>query len=329
MKIVKVKSIKKIENSSKRYDIQTKMTNNFFANGILVHNCTILYYDQINEKWAVQTLGQIEAEEKIPGWGSTGLNITWARLFWDTFEKYTDVKICNKLDKNYSYIFEMCTPYNKVVVKYETSKLVFIGMRSKVTLMEAETKTSLLYDLFDKPKEYKFENLKEIKRVCSEVLTDQEEGFVIIGDGFKRVKMKSLKYVSEHYNSTVVTIHSLCHVVFQNEQEEYVAVFTEFKNIVEQTIDEIKKIANEVDVLYKKANGEKDKKLFSEYANKIENAWYRGMIYGIFSGKFKDGYDAIIKHRDIGERKKKVDLFLRNSNVKTLFSFNPETGSLK
>ena len=179
MKIVKVKSIKKIENSSKRYDIQTKMTNNFFANGILVHNCTILYYDQINEKWAVQTLGQIEAEEKIPGWGSTGLNITWARLFWDTFEKYTDVKICNKLDKNYSYIFEMCTPYNKVVVKYETSKLVFIGMRSKVTLMEAETKTSLLYDLFDKPKEYKFENLKEIKRVCSEVLTDQEEGFVI------------------------------------------------------------------------------------------------------------------------------------------------------
>lgn len=38
MKIVKIKSIKKIENDSMRYDIQVRNTHNFFANNILVHN---------------------------------------------------------------------------------------------------------------------------------------------------------------------------------------------------------------------------------------------------------------------------------------------------
>jgi len=36
---MKIKSIKKIENKSKRYDIEVEDNHNFFANGILVHNC--------------------------------------------------------------------------------------------------------------------------------------------------------------------------------------------------------------------------------------------------------------------------------------------------
>lgn len=35
---VKIKSVKKVENISERYDLQIRNTNNFFANNILVHN---------------------------------------------------------------------------------------------------------------------------------------------------------------------------------------------------------------------------------------------------------------------------------------------------
>ena len=41
MQIVKIKSIKKINNDSKKYDITTEQNNNFFANNILVHNSNI------------------------------------------------------------------------------------------------------------------------------------------------------------------------------------------------------------------------------------------------------------------------------------------------
>jgi len=52
--LVKIKTIKKIENKSKRYDISVKNTNNFYANNILVHNCQNLDYNKlINDRYYV------------------------------------------------------------------------------------------------------------------------------------------------------------------------------------------------------------------------------------------------------------------------------------
>lgn len=49
---IKIKSIKKIKHSSKRYDIEVFKNHCFFANGILVHNssCTI-YCKNVNGEW--------------------------------------------------------------------------------------------------------------------------------------------------------------------------------------------------------------------------------------------------------------------------------------
>lgn len=42
MEIVKIKSIKKLENVYDRYDLTVSSTNNFFANGILIHNTSFV-----------------------------------------------------------------------------------------------------------------------------------------------------------------------------------------------------------------------------------------------------------------------------------------------
>lgn len=49
MIVSKIKRINKISNTSKKYDIQVDVNSNFFANGILVHNCTI-YSDYIHAR---------------------------------------------------------------------------------------------------------------------------------------------------------------------------------------------------------------------------------------------------------------------------------------
>ena len=41
MEIIKLKSIKKINAPSKRYELTVKDNHNFFCNGILKHNCTV------------------------------------------------------------------------------------------------------------------------------------------------------------------------------------------------------------------------------------------------------------------------------------------------
>ena len=43
MKIVKIKSIKKLDTIHDRYDLTVSSTNNFFANGILIHNTSAVY----------------------------------------------------------------------------------------------------------------------------------------------------------------------------------------------------------------------------------------------------------------------------------------------
>jgi len=46
---MKITKITKIENNSKKYDIEVKGNHNFFANGILVHNCN-MYNDYIHAR---------------------------------------------------------------------------------------------------------------------------------------------------------------------------------------------------------------------------------------------------------------------------------------
>ncbi len=54
LKPMKLKSIKRIDNKSNRYDIQVRNNHNMFANGILTHNCTLynhgLHARSINQR---------------------------------------------------------------------------------------------------------------------------------------------------------------------------------------------------------------------------------------------------------------------------------------
>lgn len=80
---MKIKSIKKITNKSKRYDIQTS-NHNYFANNILVHNCN-MYRDHFHarslemasgeDRARVKTLWASIAHEIPKGWRFCGENL--------------------------------------------------------------------------------------------------------------------------------------------------------------------------------------------------------------------------------------------------------------
>ncbi len=53
MEAVKIKSITKIESTSKLYDIEVKDNHNFFTEGVLVHNCAACYHVTSQGKFKV------------------------------------------------------------------------------------------------------------------------------------------------------------------------------------------------------------------------------------------------------------------------------------
>jgi len=66
-KEVKIKKIELIENNSLLYDIEVKDYNNFYANGILVHNCQsgtwsfklVPRFDNIFGKYMVKLINKL------------------------------------------------------------------------------------------------------------------------------------------------------------------------------------------------------------------------------------------------------------------------------
>lgn len=299
-------------------------------------SCLCLYFDQVNKKWAVHTLGQVEAEQTMSNWSETEeYGFTWADLFWRVFDSYADRKLVNELDKSFTYIFELCTPYNRVVVPHSTSKLYFLGMRSKKTLLEAwPSYCPTLYEVFDKPKVYDFTDAKTIRQVCRELPKD-DEGFVVIQDMgtgvFKKVKIKSEAYVQEHYSATIVTIKSLCNVVFANEQEEYLSIFPEYSKMVKTVEEEIERVGKEIEELYVLYKDKEAAEIFDAIKDTKRGyqRYLNSFIFPLKNGKVRNGREALLDHNTVEKRKHIVDLFLQNSKVKELINFNENTGSLK
>jgi len=228
MEIVKIKSIKKIDSKSKRYDIQTKKTNNFFANNILVHNSLIqLYWDWHQEKWICGTSGMAEAEGEV----NDKPNTSFSDLFWGTIKTYLrfDTK---KLSKDCTYVFELMTPYNIVVCPHGESKVALLAIRNvRNNLKELDhVKVRLIAEGLGLPSPIVYnlgaENIGHLIKTF-EGMPYTEEGYVVCDANFNRVKLKNPAYLAAHHLKSKTSAHHIMMIVKTNEIDEYGATFPE------------------------------------------------------------------------------------------------------
>lgn len=98
------------------------------------------------------------------------------------------------LEKEYTYIFELVSPYNQIVVRYPKTHLYHIGTREKFG-------EEILVDIgVEKPKTYELATLEKcieaVKNLNGEEVTN--EGFVVCDKYFNRVKIKTPEYFELH-----------------------------------------------------------------------------------------------------------------------------------
>lgn len=117
---MKIKSIKKIESNSKKYDIQTLKNKNFFANGILVHNSFIGRFVYKNKVYfftrgMIETMAENDEQKEY---------FNWTR-------KIAEEKYPNILDPGYmaggTCLFELVGPGNQIVTYYHNWDLIMTG----------------------------------------------------------------------------------------------------------------------------------------------------------------------------------------------------------
>lgn len=173
-----------------------------------------LWYD---EYWHWSTNGVIDAfKSPLNDFMSFGELIRKA-------DNYIDVNL-NTLDNRYTYMFELVSPYNQVVIQYDKIHLYHIGTRNTLTGEEVNMDIGV-----EKPKMYKLTSLNECIRAAEAMNegTMEQEGFVVVDKYYNRIKIKSSKYFMYHYmvNNGAMSSKRVIEIIQHGEMEEAVNQF--------------------------------------------------------------------------------------------------------
>ena len=135
----------------------------------------------------------------------------------------------NLLEEGHTYMFELTSPYNKVVVSWHETKLNFLGVRDNSTLQETYFSDHMLNKIFNVPKVFPLKSIDDCVK-AAEKLDCNNEGFVVCDKNFNRVKVKSPTYVALHHmkNNNVVSYARGIEIVRGNELDEVLTYFPEF-----------------------------------------------------------------------------------------------------
>ena len=199
-----------------------------------------------NSKWRVSTNGTINAYNCPLGLVDFSQMDCPYKTFGELFDvaKEKQGLDFSKLDKDNTYMFELVSPYNKVVVNYEDISIYHIGTRNNKTYEEFDVDIGI-----KKPKQYSLNTLEDCIKSASK-LSYNEEGYVVVDKYWNRVKIKSPSYVSVHHlkGNGEINIASIIELIRTNEIGEFLSYFPEYSKNVEKINLKINDIIHSLEI---------------------------------------------------------------------------------
>ena len=240
------------------------------------------------DKWHVSTNGMIDAKEAM-----LASDISTVFNFYELFEAArikTGLNFAN-LNTDYTYMFELVSPYNRVVVPYPETNIYHIGTRNIKTLEELDVDIGV-----KKPKHYPLKTLQDCLAATNQ-MPFSEEGYVVVDRNWNRVKIKSPAYVAAHHlkNNGVITKSRIVAMLRQNEQEEFLNYYPEFRDAFDDVKAKIELfIKNMTEVLESVKHIEKRKE-FALIATKTKCPAF---LFAWLDGKAKDAKEWLYSQSD-------------------------------
>lgn len=140
-------------------------------------------------------------------------------------------------DEGFTYMFELTSPYTRVVIPYSEINLHFLGKRNNKTFQETYfTDDEVMSKLFDIPEVFPLKSVDECLDAARAMPWD-EEGYVVCDKSFNRVKVKSPAYLAVHHlkgEGGAMSYRRAIDVVRANEIEEICSYFEEFREALEE-----------------------------------------------------------------------------------------------
>lgn len=155
----------------------------------------IMFYDHKESAWCVASSGHPTAG------GRFGTHESWT--FGDAFSN-TFTALHSGLPhgyESYTFMFELCAPENRIVVKHDQRRLVLHGARDLTTGKEMSLEWLGLMGQgwgWEVVKSFPLISVTDCQAAVRELRPHEAEGFVVVDAKFNRVKVKSPSYVAVH-----------------------------------------------------------------------------------------------------------------------------------
>ena len=106
-------------------------------------------------------------------------------------------KFYKSFHPGFSYAFELTTPENQVVIKYDTRKLTLLAIRDISNLLELDVEEWAYWMNYKYPVDIPEKGLtfEQVKTKVAAIDPLKEEGFVLVDNNFNRIKIKSEAYL--------------------------------------------------------------------------------------------------------------------------------------
>ena len=285
-----------------------------------------LWYD--DDRWHISTSGTIHAKnapvqfemKDITNYEELFLYASKGKIDWD------------RLDKHYTYLFELVGLENKVIVPYEVEDVYYLGRRDNYTLLEmpyfdddcagvekCKRPKCKVVKVNKNPKKAMKELQKEVNSFTKE--HEHFEGYVISDRSLKtRVKMKSTQYMELFFQkgNGIFSPRKILLMILDQKDDDVLSSFPEYRpkfDMVRRALCIwLENVKN--DLRYMDTHTWEDKKSFAEWAKTTTNASIIFAAYG--QDYWAEGWledkvrsiqiDNLVKHIGIEERKDDIDV---------------------
>lgn len=240
----------------------------------------IIYY--YNKEWLIATKGTPDASGNVGDFG-----FTFSELAWEVFNKEYSI---NTLDTNLTYMFELCSIYNRVVVPIEQSSLTLIGVRNNLTLKEESIKNYT--DVFKVVESHPLNSWKAIQDSLSNLDGYYNEGYVVVDSKYNRVKIKHPTYVALSHIKEGLTNNRLLEIIKTSEGSEFLSYFPEYTSLYNDLKSKYDFLVNTIEAVYSEYKHIEDKK---EFALAIQQYKFTSILFNIRNGNIKSIKEGLIK----------------------------------
>jgi T4 RnlA family RNA ligase len=252
---------------------------------------TLFHY---NDEWLYRTKSMI-----MPTLEINGFTATWDEVIEESFD--WDNMPTNMLNKAHSYIFEVTSPENRVIVRYKKRTATLLTIRNNETGEYLDRGYADIFALqlaVSRPKMYVFNTFEDVFKAVKE-LPNLEEGYVMYLNDAPYKKLKNPAYVAAHHlRGEGLNPKRLMDLLIMNEVDEYLSVFPEDKAIFEPYTIAFNNMFASANFIYEINRNIESQK---DFALKVKDTPVSGLMFAMRKGaELNDAFEALPSNSKYG-----------------------------